>query len=75
MEKSLKDIPDTVVGDEWHSIYAESLKRCNDKITKNLDKIQKKYEAFPFSVPKSSCDVQYMAIFFCMQMDAYAVRK
>lgn len=68
-------IPDVVDGKEWHPVYSNALKTCHEKITKNVEKIQKRYESAPFNIPKGSCDVKYMAIFFCMQMDAYSVRS
>lgn len=73
MDMALKKINEQFEKPTWRKVYRESLQQCLSKVNGNYSDIQKKFENEPFNIDKSKCDIRFMAVFFCMQMNVYIV--
>ena len=54
--------------------YKTAAKKCNEKISSKVQNILMKYEAAPFHLQKSECNVKFMAMMTCMEFETFQVR-
>lgn len=53
--------------------YKVSAQKCYEEINSNLMKIQLKYEASPFEVNRTDCNVKFMAMMTCVEFKTFLV--
>lgn len=53
--------------------YKVSAQECYEEISSNFVKIQSKYEAAPFELNRTDCNVKFMAMATCMEIKKFLV--
>lgn len=53
--------------------YIVAAKKCHQEVTAKLPAIISKYEAEPFNIKKEMCNIKFMAVTTCVQVQAHLV--
>lgn len=53
--------------------YIVAARKCYHEVTANLPAIISKYEAEPFNIKKDTCNIKFMAVSTCVQVEAHLV--
>jgi hypothetical protein len=65
---------DTAFDDKiWIENHKTAAELCHKEVMANLPSIQTKYEAEPFNIKRTDCDVKFMAIHSCVSLETFIV--
>lgn len=53
--------------------YIVAARKCYHEVTVNLPAIISKYEAAPFNIKRDTCNIKFMAVSTCVQVEAHLV--
>lgn len=66
-------IDKTIDNDEWKSIYKVAVEVCLNEIDKDLSEIVKKFENAPYNISSEQCNVKYMSLVTCINLEGFSV--
>lgn len=61
--------------EDWKQKYKQSAKKCYQDISANISSLETKYEAAPFNLTKDLCNIRFMAMMTCVQLQAFFVSE
>jgi hypothetical protein len=70
-----KMIDAKVSEDYWRQPMKEAFDQCREPIFADVGKIQKSFSEPPFNIKKETCEAQHLALFICIQLDSFVVKK
>lgn len=65
----------TIDNDEWNSIYKVAVEVCLNEIDKDLSEIVKKFENAPYNISSEQCNVKYMSLVTCINLEGFSVSR
>ena len=72
-DAALSYVNKTVDNDEWKSVYKVAVEVCSKEIDKNYSEIVKKFEVAPFNISSDQCNVKYMSLVTCINLEGFSV--
>ena len=58
----------------WNPVLKSSVEECIKKVKTNFSELSNVFEASPFNLKGDECNIKYMSIVTCIELDIYTVR-
>ncbi|CAO1368700.1 unnamed protein product [Diamesa serratosioi] len=70
-DAALSYIDKAVDKDEWKTVYNVAVEVCLREMDKDLSEIVTKFEAAPFNITSDQCNVKYMSLVTCINLQGF----
>lgn len=58
----------------WNPVLKTSVEECIKKVNTNFVELSNVFGASPFNLKNDECNIKYMSIVTCIELDIYTVR-